>query len=256
VFIADDGKDPRTPAEIANDVLIVRPDQGEGYTGYGPAQVWIADLEPSAEEFVAKQIRRLTNDNVWYGDPQWSPDGKTLVVHANKTSDRESVRYSINKNFDLWEINVSTGKQRQLTTGPGPEVSPRFAPDGQRLVCLSIPRQGSHRDVFNLAVVTLDEKPRTRILHDHHKAPTDRTPHAPPTFPLPEDGWEIERQVLYHSEAGTRTLSWQVDSATPPGRVANRTTPTHRTAGSVPVGQSLSSRSSSSDEPGRELEER
>ena len=30
VFVADDGKDPHTAEEIANDVLIVRPDQGEG----------------------------------------------------------------------------------------------------------------------------------------------------------------------------------------------------------------------------------
>ena len=45
VFVADDGKDPRTKDEIENDVEIVRPDQGEGYTGYGPAQVWIAEIE-------------------------------------------------------------------------------------------------------------------------------------------------------------------------------------------------------------------
>ena len=76
VFVADDGKDPRTPEEIANDVLVVRPDQGEGYTGYGPAQVWVADLDEKPGKFAARAIDRLTNDDVWYGDPQWSPDGR------------------------------------------------------------------------------------------------------------------------------------------------------------------------------------
>ena len=44
VFVADDGKDPRTPEEVRNEVQVVRPDQGEGYTGYRPAQVWVAHL--------------------------------------------------------------------------------------------------------------------------------------------------------------------------------------------------------------------
>src|SRR5207302_10792187 len=73
VFIADDGKDPRTPEEIENDVVIVRPDQGEGYTGYGPAQVWVAHLDEKPDQFAATRIDRLTKDDVWYGDPQWSP---------------------------------------------------------------------------------------------------------------------------------------------------------------------------------------
>ena len=36
-------------------------------------------------------------------------------MHANKTDDRESVRYSINKDFDIWALDVKTKKQTQLT---------------------------------------------------------------------------------------------------------------------------------------------
>ena len=149
--------DPRTPEEIRNDVLIVRPDQGEGYTGYGTAQIWVAHLDAKPEQHSPRRRSSgLTKDDVWYGDPQWSPDGKTLVVHANRTAERESVRYSINRNFDLLAIDVASGKLRQLTHGAGPEVSPRFSPDGKSIACLSVPRSGSHRDVFNLAVVSLE----------------------------------------------------------------------------------------------------
>src|SRR5581483_10346528 len=98
-FVADDGKPAVTDAEAKAGVVRVREDQGEGYTGYGTAQLWVAQLEASPSQFAASRIDRLTDDDVWYGDPQWSPDGRTLVVHANKTPDRESVRYSINKDY-------------------------------------------------------------------------------------------------------------------------------------------------------------
>ena len=45
VLVADDGKDPRSDKERSADVFKVRPDQGEGYTGYGTAQLWVAHLE-------------------------------------------------------------------------------------------------------------------------------------------------------------------------------------------------------------------
>ncbi len=222
-FVADDGKDPRTPEEIANDVVIVRPDQGEGYTGYGPAQVWVAHLDERPGRWVATRIDRLTRDDAWYGDPQWSPDGRLLVVHANRTADRESVRYSINKNFDLWSLDPATKERRQLTTGPGPEVSPRFAPDGKRVACLSIPRKGSHRDIFNLAVVTLGEDgPRTQVLFNHHGPGADKPPHPAPVFPLPLDCWDGNGRLVYTHERGTRSGPAEVELATGKGGPASK----------------------------------
>jgi hypothetical protein len=43
-FVADDGADPRTEAERSHGVTIARPAQGEGYTGYRPAQPWRRSL--------------------------------------------------------------------------------------------------------------------------------------------------------------------------------------------------------------------
>ncbi len=177
VFVADDGLDARTLEEREADVTVVRPDQGEGYTGYGPAQIWVARLhtvppgKTFATPYAAARIERLTHDEIWYGDPQWLPDGRSLVVHANRTADTESVRFSINKNFDLWSLDIPSRRLAQLTFGPGPEVSPRIAPDGRSLVCLSSPRNGPHADVFNLVVVDLNTKPpRSRTVADHHTA--------------------------------------------------------------------------------------
>ncbi len=218
VFVADDGKDPRTPQEIANDVEIVRPDQGEGYTGYGPAQVWVAHLDAQPGKWAASRIDRLTSDDIWYGDPQWSPDGQVLAVHANKTADRESVRYSINKNYDIWLIDAASKKQHKLTSGPGPEVSPRFARDGRQLACLSIPRKGSHRDVFNLTVITLVQGGSfTEVLFDQHRLGEGKPPHPAPVFPLPEDCWD-ETGLFYQAEGGLGGGLAHVDLATGQGR--------------------------------------
>ena len=92
----------------------------------------MADLLDPPGETAAARITRVTHDDYWYGDPQWAPDGSFLVVHANRTAERESVRWSINKNYDLWRIDLKDHQLQPLTSGPGPEVSPRIAPDGRR----------------------------------------------------------------------------------------------------------------------------
>jgi dipeptidyl aminopeptidase/acylaminoacyl peptidase len=211
VFVADDGKDPRTKEEIENDVEIVRPDQGEGYTGYGPAQIWIADIEKEPAQFAASKVTRLTNDGVWYGDPQWSPDGKTLVVVANKTKDRESVRFSINKNFDLFLIDVATKKQTQVTDNPGPDVSPRWSPDGKQIAYLCSPRKGPHRDVLNLTMLTFSNgKSHSKILFDHHDGKLGKRLHPSPFFPLFNDCWDTDGYFWCYGDTGISSVLTQI----------------------------------------------
>ncbi len=200
LFVADEGLDPRTEPERRNNVVVVRDDQGEGYEGYGPTQIWVADLLASPENVAAKAIHRLTPGDYWYGDPQWSPDGSFVVVQANRTPEQESARYSINHNYDLWKIHVADKTMQQLTHAPGPEFSPRIAPDGKRLVCLSSPRKGPHRDIFNLVIVDLlDGSARERVLYDHHAQPSADPPHLSPEYPLPDQCWLDGQRVFFNS---------------------------------------------------------
>lgn len=213
VFVADEGKDPRTDAERRNNVVILREDQGEGYEGYGATQIWVAELLAQPNEVAAKRITKLTKDDFWYGDPQWAPDASFVVVHANRTADQESARYSINRNFDLWKITLKDGVMTQLTKEPGPEFSPRISPDGKRLVCLSSPRNGPHIDIFNLMVVDLTGAGAgPRWVYDHHAAGDQAPPpHLSPNTPLPDQCWRDGHRVTFNSFRGLETVAQTVD---------------------------------------------
>ena len=229
VFVADDGRDVRTPEEIRNSVRIVREDQGEGYEGYRPAQIWIADLLNEPTEVAAARVTRVTSDEIWYGDPQWAPDGQSLIVHANRSPDRESVRYSINRNYDIWQISLADHSLRQLTSGEGPEVSPRISPDGQRLLYLSIPRRGSHMDVFSLTVCDLGTTAlRGRVLFDQHGPEAGKPAHLAPTFPLPRDCWLSTEKVYFNAAERTSSRTQVVDLSAGPNALADSSPETHR----------------------------
>lgn len=228
VFVADDGRDVRTPEEIRNNVRVVREDQGEGYEGYRPAQIWIADLWDEPTEAAASRVTRVTSDETWYGDPQWTPDGQSLIVHANRSPDQESVRYSINRNYDLWQISLADHSLRQLTSGEGPEVSPRISPDGQRLLYLSIPRRGSHMDVFSLVVCDLNATVlQGRVLFDQHGPEAGMPAHLPPTFPLPKDCWLSTEKIYFNAAERTSGRTQVVDLSAGPNALADSSPETH-----------------------------
>ncbi|MBB5979071.1 DPP IV N-terminal domain-containing protein [Kribbella solani] len=66
--------------------------------------------------------RKLVADGYFNSDPDFSPDGKTLLY----ASDRDGTA-------DLWLHDLSTGKNTKLSGLPGAQTAPRFAPDGKRI---------------------------------------------------------------------------------------------------------------------------
>ncbi len=77
--------------------------------------------------------KQLTNNEAWvYWAPYWHPDGKHIVYTAADHSDPTG-----RPNYDLYWLEVDTGKTVRLTTAPGADVLPVFSPDGRRLMWTS-----------------------------------------------------------------------------------------------------------------------
>jgi Tol biopolymer transport system component len=88
-------------------------------------QIYVINADGTGE-------RALTdNEGVNWG-PYWYPDGKHIVYaaadHSNPT---------VRPNYDLWWLNVDTGKKVRLTFAPGADVLPVFSPDGKQLMWTS-----------------------------------------------------------------------------------------------------------------------
>jgi Tol biopolymer transport system component len=65
-------------------------------------------------------VRRLTTDPGFDGDPAWSPDGSEILF----TSDRAG-------NFDIWVMNTDGSGQQALTTHPADDEYPSWSRDGE-----------------------------------------------------------------------------------------------------------------------------
>lgn len=77
--------------------------------------------------------RALTNNLDWvYWAPYWHPDGKHIVYTA-----ADHGNPAARPNYDVYWMNVETGKTVRLTHAPGADVLPVFSPDGRKLLWTS-----------------------------------------------------------------------------------------------------------------------
>ncbi len=69
---------------------------------------------------------QLTDGPGYDYQPDWSPDGKSVVYVAYQ-----------NDVLELWLLDLATHKTQQLTEGGAVNVEPRWSPDGKRIVFVS-----------------------------------------------------------------------------------------------------------------------
>ena len=87
------------------------------------------------------EARELTHPAGAYDhQPDVTPDGKSVVF----------TRYD-GKGFELWRLDLDSGREQALTTGGDVSLEPRVSPDGKQLVFVSTMGSGH----FNLKVADL-----------------------------------------------------------------------------------------------------
>jgi Tol biopolymer transport system component len=69
---------------------------------------------------------QLTDGPGYDYQPDWSPDGKS-VVYVSYQKDA----------MELWLLDLASGKTKQLTSGGAVNVEPRWSPDGKRIAWVS-----------------------------------------------------------------------------------------------------------------------
>jgi dipeptidyl aminopeptidase/acylaminoacyl peptidase len=100
------------------------------YTGYldrRRTHIHVLDLASS-------EIRQLTTGDFDDSDATWSPDGKFIAFTSNRTQDPDS-----NYNTDIWTVATSgEDPPAQVTTSPGADANPAWAPDGKLIAHTSV----------------------------------------------------------------------------------------------------------------------
>jgi dipeptidyl aminopeptidase/acylaminoacyl peptidase len=106
----------RPPREITR--LRYKAD-GRGFTHDRFMHVFAVPADASAEP------RQLTDGNFDHTDPAWSPDGRSLVVCANRDPD-ERTRF-----VDLHLVDLASGSIARLTKSDAVYMKPSWSPDGK-----------------------------------------------------------------------------------------------------------------------------
>jgi len=113
-----------TAVEGTNIAVTVAPDgKTLAFDLYGV--LWLVGIDGGV-------ARSLTDDVADIAQPDWSPDGRSLVFQSYRDG-----------NFHLWRIGVDGSGIEQLTRGPYDSREPRFSPDGSS-IAFSSDRAGAY----------------------------------------------------------------------------------------------------------------
>lgn len=110
------------------------------------SRIWVIEVE-------TRQARELVQSDFSASDPQWSPDGKRLaftVVPTPKPDDGSLA--------DIWVVNVDadSARPRKLFENGGPDIAPRWSPDGRAIAFLTRAESAGLLGQTRLAVMSPD----------------------------------------------------------------------------------------------------
>lgn len=97
---------------------------GSGYIEPGFSHLFVIPSEGGS-------ARQITKGDVHHrGTPNWTKDGKSLVISSNLS---EKWEYEW-RNSEIYSIDINTGKSTSLTSRNGPDRSPAISPNGKKIL--------------------------------------------------------------------------------------------------------------------------
>jgi dipeptidyl aminopeptidase/acylaminoacyl peptidase len=138
------------PAKVI-DKLVYR-FNGAGYLKPGYAHVFIVPGEGGTPRQISSGNFQHGGIAFRAGEPVWSPDGKSLLISANRNADWE--REPLNS--DIYEFQIGDGSVRALTKRFGPDGTPSISPDGKQIAYAGFDDKRQGYQVSKLYIMNRD----------------------------------------------------------------------------------------------------
>ncbi|GGD86534.1 acyl-peptide hydrolase [Planktosalinus lacus] len=117
-----EGAEWAKPAKII-DKVNYRSDGNFGFVESGFRHLFVVSANGGA-------ARQITFGDFNHSTFSWMPDGKTIIVSANR---EENAELNPN-NSHLYKVNTLSNSIAKITTGKGPYQSPKVSPDGKKVL--------------------------------------------------------------------------------------------------------------------------
>ena len=194
-------KKDRKPPTFMHFTRLHYKEDGQGFLPKARFQVQILDVATGA-------LRALTSGNWDHGAAAWSPDGRWLVVPANRLPDSD---YHATV-CDLWLYATEGGSEpKNLTPQPGAAFSPAWSPDGSQIAFLANNDENDGWGVKNVHVWTVPPEggPARCLTEDQDRTALDLMATDLRDFhDSPSPVWSPDGSTLYYllSDEGSTHL--------------------------------------------------
>jgi len=138
------------PAKVI-DKLVYR-FNGPGYLKPGYAQVFVLPAEGGTPRQISSGAFQHGGLAFRASDPVWTPDGKHLILSANRHANYELEPLDT----EVYEFAVADGAVRALTSRKGPDNTPQVSPDGKLIAYTGFDDRYQGYQVTQLYVMNRD----------------------------------------------------------------------------------------------------